>query len=501
MSNYLIELSVIHTALILGYWFFLKKERQYAKMRFYLIGSTLLAVTIPLLKLPKLFFNSKDPIVAMPMEPISLDAMAIAPAADASGWSYDFLIWTYGAISAVFLFKFLSSLYYLICLERKSSYEKFNEVYIRKVPDIKGSFTFFKWIFLSNDIDTTQQEYAVILKHEQAHASLGHTYDVMLFELFKVFFWWLPTAWFMIKEIKKIHEYQADACALKSCNVEQYSSILISSTLKTNGLSLASSFHGGLILKRLKAMKQKTKNVRPWKLWALSALSASLFIAFACSEEPGKQSTGFGSESDKQGKIFTVVEAQPEFEGGLDAFHRYVLNEIKYPVEARKKGVEGRVDVEFVVGKDGSVSDVKAINGIGAGCDDEAVRVLQNAPKFKPGTQNGKPVFVRMVLPITFALDPQKTNPDNSSQGIIVLEEIESINETLKIDASYANGEWSGTVYDENGEGLPGANIVVVGTTNGTSSDLDGNFKLKASESSHLNVSFIGYESVRLEKK
>ena len=498
MSNYLIELSVIHFALILGYWFFLRKERQYGKMRLYLLSSTFLALTIPLLKLPKLF---REPIDAVPIGAIQLDAMTITYTADTSVWSYDdLLILIYLAISVFFLFKFLSGVLYLIFLARKSSREKFNDLYIRKVRNIKGSFTFFNWIFLSDEIDKNQQDYDAILKHEKAHVSLGHTYDLMFFELFKVCFWWLPTAWFINRKIREIHEYQADSYALKSCTVDQYSSILISSTLKSNGLSLASSFHDSLILKRLIAMKQQAKNVSPWKLGALSALCALLFTVFACSEEPNKNAREIGSQGNKiEGDVFTVVEMQPEFEGGSDAFHRYIMNEINYPLQARQAGVEGRVDVQFVVGKDGSLSDVRAIKGIGAGCDGEAVRVLQNAPLFKPGTQNGKPVFVRMVVPIVFKLNKGQTNEDNSTKGIIVVEEVEPKNEKFKVDAHYANSEWSGTVYDEEGAGLPGANIVVAGTTTGTVSRSDGTFNVKANQGKDLYISFVGYETVKLK--
>ena len=502
MSNYLIELSVIHIALILGYWFFLRKERQYTKMRFYLVGSTLLALTIPLFKLPKLSFSGKEPIDAVPIEAIPLDAMTITPGAGMSTWNYDLLIWIYIAISGFFLFKFFSSVLYLIYLERKSSYEKFNDLYIRKVRNIKGSFAFFNWIFLSDEIDKNQHDYDVILKHEKAHVSLGHTYDLMFFELFKVCFWWLPTAWFINREIRTIHEYQADAYALRSYSVNQYSSILISSTLKSNGLSLASSFHDGFILKRLIAMKQQAKNVSPWKLGVLSALCTLLFTVFACSEEPNKKIKEIGSQSNKmEGDVFTVVEEQPEFEGGMDAFYRYVGKEINYPLQARQMGVEGRVDVQFVVEKDGSLSDVRAIKGIGGGCDSEAVKVVQNAPSFRPGTQRGKPVRVRMVMPIIFKLNEGETNEDNSTKGIIFVEEVEQKNGKLKVDASYANGEWSGTVFDEEGEGLPGANIVVAGTTTGTASKIDGTFKVKANQSKDLYISFVGYKSVRLEGK
>ncbi len=496
MSNYLIELSAIHIALILGYWFFLRKEQQYAKMRFYLLAATLLALTIPLVKLPKLLFSSKEPIDAVLMDAIPLDALTIAPTYSTSTWNYQLLIWIYIAISVFFLFKFFYSLFYLIYLEHKSSYEQFNDLYIRKVRNIEGSFTFFNWIFLSDEIDKNQQDYKAILKHEEAHAALGHSYDLIFFELFKIGFWWLPTAWFINKEIKKIHEYQADNYALRSYDIDQYSSILINSTLKSNGLRLASSFHDGLILKRLKAMKQQVKNVSPWKLGVLSVLCAFLFLVFACSEELKQQTKEIGS----QGEVFTLVEEQPEFEGGMPAFYKYVGNEIKYPLQALQKGVEGRVDVQFVVEKDGSLSSVKAVKGVGVGCDSEAVRVVQNAPSFKPGTQRGKPVRVRMELPVIFKLNHERTNKDNSLGGIIILDEVVSKLNKFIVDANYAHGEWSGTVYDEEeGSGLPGANIVVAGTTTGTVSNIDGTFKVRANESKDLYISFVGYESVRLE--
>ena len=213
-----------------------------------------------------------------------------------------------------------------------------------------------------------------------------------------------------------------------------------------------------------------------------------------------KDGANFDYLSEKikmEGELFTVVEEQPEFEGGMEAFYQYIGNEMTYPLQARQRGVEGRVDIQFVVEKDGSLSDVKAIKGIGAGCDSEAVRVVQNSPAFKPGKQRGKPVRVRMMMPIVFKLN----NDDNSPSATIVIEEVEQKNAKFKVDANYTNGEWSGTVYDEGGGRLPGVNIVVAGTTTGTVSDLDGTFKVKAGASNDLHISFVGYESVRLEGK
>ena len=476
--NYLIELSVVHIVLILGYWLFLRKERQYAKMRFYLLASTLLALIIPLIKLPKLFFNSTESLEAVQAEVIPLDVAIITPDAGSSIGSEDLLIGIYVIISSFLLLKFLRSVFHIMHLERNSRYERFNDLYIRRVKDIKGSFSFFNWIFLSDEIDSNQQDYEVILKHQKAHSLMGHTYDRVFFELFKVCFWWLPFTWFVLREIKKIHEYQADACALEAYSLDHYSSILISSTLKSNGLSLASSFHDGLILKRLKAMKQQTKNVSLWKLGTLMSLCTLLFIVFACTEELDKRSAELGVENESiQEEVFTKVEEQPEFEGGMDGFYQYISGEIRYLAQARRLGVEGQVYVQFVVERDGSLSHVEAVQGIGAGCDREAVRVIQNAPAFKPGSQRGRTVRVKMGMPILFKLKEGEVNPDNSAQGFIVVEEVESKNGKLKIAANYSDGEWSGTVYSPEGDILPAANIVVAGTSKGTVSNFDGTLK------------------------
>lgn len=103
-------------------------------------------------------------------------------------------------------------------------------------------------------------------------------------------------------------------------------------------------------------------------------------------------------------EVFTVVEESATPKGGMQAFYKYVGEKIKYPPQARRMGIEGRVFVEFVINKDGSLSDVRAIKGIGAGCDEEAVRIVQSAPSWNPGKQRGKPVKQRYTLPIIFKL-------------------------------------------------------------------------------------------------
>ena len=103
-------------------------------------------------------------------------------------------------------------------------------------------------------------------------------------------------------------------------------------------------------------------------------------------------------------KIFDIVEEKPQFPGGTAAMYKFLGRGIDYPSTARRMGIEGKVFIQFVVNKDGSVSDVQVIKGIGAGCDEEAARVIKSMPKWSPGKQRGNPVKVRMFMPVNFKL-------------------------------------------------------------------------------------------------
>jgi protein TonB len=109
-------------------------------------------------------------------------------------------------------------------------------------------------------------------------------------------------------------------------------------------------------------------------------------------------------------KIFLVVEQTATPKGGMAAFYKFIADNIRYPAQARRMGIEGKVFVEFVVDRDGSLTQFTVVKGIGAGCDEEAIRVLKTAPPWNPGKQRGKPVRQRMVIPILFKLAGNQTN-------------------------------------------------------------------------------------------
>ncbi len=241
-------------------------------------------------------------------------------------------------------------------------------------------------------------------------------------------------------------------------------------------------------------MKQQVKTINRWTLGMLTSVGLFLFVTFACTQENSLNK--LTDKADTQREIFTIVEDQPSYKGGMDAFYKYVIGEIRYPLQARNAGVEGTVQVQFVIERDGSISNALVMNSIGSGCDQEAMSVIKNAPDFIAGSQRGRTVKTTMVMPITFKLNPEKKNPDNSIQGSIIAGELVTKLEELKVSANYNNEEWSGTISNTAGDKLPGVNIVVAGTKYGTVSDLSGTFRVKAETNQELHISRVGYERV-----
>lgn len=120
-----------------------------------------------------------------------------------------------------------------------------------------------------------------------------------------------------------------------------------------------------------------------------------------------------------EAEIFTVVEQMPEYPGGMKALVTYLSENIQYPQEAKDKGIQGRVFINFVLDTDGSVTNAKLLRGIGGGCDEEAIRVVSAMPNWKPGMQRDTPVRVSYNLPIKFALSEK-----SSDTVFIVVEEM-----------------------------------------------------------------------------
>lgn len=124
-------------------------------------------------------------------------------------------------------------------------------------------------------------------------------------------------------------------------------------------------------------------------------------MAIFCLMTASAQKTVVSQENQK---VFDTVEQMPEYPGGMPALIEFLQSNMKYPEDAQKQKVEGRVMVMFVVEKDGSITDVKVARNVFPSLDEEAVRVVNAMPKWTPGKEKGKPVRVQYTLPISFRL-------------------------------------------------------------------------------------------------
>ncbi|HLW21255.1 MAG TPA: energy transducer TonB [Cyclobacteriaceae bacterium] len=135
-----------------------------------------------------------------------------------------------------------------------------------------------------------------------------------------------------------------------------------------------------------------------------------IMLTASCMPEEGNRQVTEPEEvlvetiTEPNNEVFDVVENMPTPAGGMEGWNQYLGENLRYPSAAKTKGIEGTVYVAFTVKDDGSVSDVEILRGIGGGCDEEALKVIKNSPRWEPGTQRDKKVNVKMRVPIRFAL-------------------------------------------------------------------------------------------------
>lgn len=283
---------------------------------------------------------------------------------------------------------------------------------------------------------------AAILAHERGHIRLGHSWDLLFVDLLTALQWFNPAMWMLRSDLRAIHEYEADGEVLSlGINARQYQYLLISKAAGIGGYSLANGISHSTLKNRINMMLHKKSNrTSLLKLFALVpivgitlALNARTVNDYVYDgpqkQNPvkkGKKNTTIkvgtqeikvteAPKDDKAAtvtmnvveeeqnatddKVFDVVENMPEFNGGAGALMQYLSHNIHYPEES---DVQGRVIVSFVVDKDGSISNAQVVKSVHPSFDAEALRIINNMPKWIPGTQNGKPVNVKYVVPINF---------------------------------------------------------------------------------------------------
>ena len=164
------------------------------------------------------------------------------------------------------------------------------------------------------------------------------------------------------------------------------------------------------------------KQIKEVRLTSDADSGPQLTVVSQSSESASQKAPQHNTTSEPQNteEVFMVVEQMPEFPGGMSACLKFLADHVAYPKEAAEKKIEGRVIVQFVVMKDGSIANARVIRSVDPLLDAEALRVIGLMPKWKPGTQRGQAVNVKFTMPITFRLDKDSTDMQPALVGKVI---------------------------------------------------------------------------------
>ena len=318
---------------------------------------------------------------------------------------------------AVGLLWLLHSQWNLYRMMRKGHAQSLSSaVTVHVLPDDISPFSYFKHIVISEqDYRDNPNE---ILVHEQAHIRLHHSVDVVFIGLLTLFQWWNPAAWLLGRELRQVHEYEADEAVLQEgIDARQYQLLLIKKSVGNLLFSMANNFNYQSLKKRIRMMTIN-KSSR-WKLLRALAVVPAIalaLLAFANPEVSTAVSAASANSNNDNGKIYKSVEQMPQFPGGEVALMKYLMENVSYPAEAAKNKIQGRVVVQFVVEADGHIGEVKVARSVDKELDEEAVRVIKSLPDFTPGYQDGKPVAVWYTVPVSFMIREDKNQTPATPQ-------------------------------------------------------------------------------------
>jgi len=366
---YLLNASLLLVLVLALYQLLLRNNTFHLVNRFYLLAGVLISLIVPLL-----------------------------PTVNNSSL-LSFLLLTYAIGVAAMLLRLLIGIVKVLRSWTQMKREKYvSAILLHSDKDIPA-YSFFNRIVIPSQLETDFIKYNMILSHEQIHVQQKHSWDSMFLELVKSFLWFNPFVYILKNELSKQHEFFVDRkLTEKTGATEQYGRLLIVQSGHLLNNSFTNAYNNSFIKNRIQMMMKTNDKSSSLFRHALS-IGLVLVIAFftACQTDAPISN----SQSDE---VLVEAEVMPEFPGGEDALLQFVYQNIKYPAEARTDGIEGMVVVQFVITKEGEVSNIETLRDIGGGCGEAAAAVVAKMPKWNPGQHKGKAVNVEYKLPVKFKL-------------------------------------------------------------------------------------------------
>jgi beta-lactamase regulating signal transducer with metallopeptidase domain len=416
MIDYILKSGILLLIFLAVYKLWLENEKMFRFNRFYLLGSLVFSLMIPL----QLFLF--EPFLGSKLQTIELDEIIIGSSNVFSNQISLYKVTTYVLISVYVLVTLLLSIrfglninsFYRKLKKNKKQFINGEKVILIDEPILPHSF--WNAIFINaNDYesDTIPPE---LIVHEKAHLKQKHTLDILFIEVLQIVFWFNPLLFFYKKAIKLNHEFLADEAVNNHFDsVTYYQNLLLNIASNKANLTLASNINYLITKKRFLMMTKKESPVRIiLKVFSIGIIFSLLLFVFSCKDNSQESNTKKQSKTEKSSvgvadkstladqddtvKSLANLEKKPEFPGGIEKFYQFVGTNYQAPEE---EGLKGKIYTTFIVEKDGSLSDFKVLRDIGYGTGKEAIRVLKLCPKWKPGTIDNKPVRTLYSLPIT----------------------------------------------------------------------------------------------------
>ncbi|HAM97668.1 MAG TPA: hypothetical protein DCQ26_03575 [Marinilabiliales bacterium] len=430
----LLEASVAITLFYGYYHYFLRKETFFMANRFYLLSTAGFSILIPwfnftihgdFIQPAFIFYNV--------LETVSVTASGYETriVETLSGWQWILMVYLIGVIGSFILLIFKVGRIYFIGKNARSKVQYADGKEIITVDKAIVPFSFLNRIYIPATYYQNEQIQKIVA-HEKVHIHQGHTLDCLFYECLIVLFWFHPIVYRYRTSAKEIHEYLADQGAIRSgIQKTAYQELLFAQATGLQVLTLPNSFNYSLIKRRLLMLsKIKSSPFATTKfVWLLPLFVVVLFV-FACNKSGNienqqngsqvvvidnqdsvhiidvdkEQVDGNNSQTTESEKVYITVDQMPEFPGGESKLREFIAQQVKYPKEAKEKGIQGKVFVSFCVDVNGKICDVALVKGAYPSLDEEALRVVKAQPDWKPGKDKGVPVKVSFTIPISFQL-------------------------------------------------------------------------------------------------
>ena len=433
MIQYILECMAFQLLFLIVYDLFLKRETFFQWNRAYLMGTFVLSLLLPWIKVEALKTKVSSEYFIYPEYLWGTDMSEGVIVATKNSPSFDFsateIIFYGGMLIAAFLFAY--KLYQINRLKRQGEIRYFRDFTRVVVRNSSIAFSFFRSIFLGDQV--LEKEHESIIQHELVHIEQRHSLDLLFFELMRIIGWFNPLVYIYQNRVSELHEFIADAKVAKTHKAEQYQ-LLLSQVFQTQHISFINQFFKSSLVKKRIVMLQKSKSKRVWQLKYLLLVPLVVGMLVYTSMEAKEngiseeeQATGDAQlikntklpqlSNPNQGDVdvpFSQVEKVPVFPGCEDAenmrdcfqkqMQKHIGKNFNYPEEAMEKGIQGRVNIMFVIQKDGSIGNVR-MRSPDKILEAEAARIISLLPQMAPGEHKGNKVRVAYSIPITFKLE------------------------------------------------------------------------------------------------